>query len=41
MKKKKINIIEIFDPSLPDLNLNRDSMLQVFDNLLIFMRLKF
>ncbi len=32
-EKKKINIIEIFDPSLPNLSLNRDSMLQVFDNL--------
>ncbi len=32
--KKKLEIIEIFDPSLPSLNVNRDSLIQVFDNIL-------
>ena len=32
--KKKLEIIEIFDPSLPSVNVNRDSLIQVFDNIL-------
>lgn len=32
--KEKLEIIELFDPSLPNLNVNRDSLIQVFDNIL-------
>ena len=31
--KKNLEIIELFDPSLPFLNVNRDSLIQVFDNI--------
>ena len=34
-KKKKIRVIEKFDPSLPKINLEKNSMIQVFDNLII------
>ena len=33
-KKRSLEIIEVFDPSLPNLNINRDSLIQVFDNIL-------
>ena len=33
-KKMNLEIIELFDPSLPKLNVNRDLLIQVFDNLL-------
>ena len=32
--KRNLEIIELFDPSLPFLNVNRDSLIQVFDNIL-------
>lgn len=32
--KKRIKIEEIFDPSLPHINVNRDTLIQVFDNIL-------
>ena len=31
--RNKLNIEEYFDPSLPEINVNRDTLLQVFDNL--------
>ena len=34
-KTKKINFIEEFDPSLPFVNVDKDSIIQVFDNLLL------
>ena len=34
-KKNKLNIIENFDPSLPSINIDKDSMIQVFDNVFI------
>ena len=32
--KKELKNEEIFDPSLPHINVNRDSLIQVFDNIL-------
>ena len=34
-KLKKINFIEEFDPSLPFVNVDKDTIIQVFDNLLL------
>ena len=34
-QKKTLNIIENFDPSLPKINLDKNSMIQVFDNILL------